>query len=112
MMRGLLLHHQRGDEFIEITDFFFGKGDTGSGFREKTEVFFIGIYGRIEVFFECAGEKILAGITDIGWFEKFVTELSLEILAEGVAHGTAFAKLISAVRMAGRADAGLKTGKT
>jgi hypothetical protein len=32
MMRGLLLLHQRGDKFIEIMDFFFGKGDAGSGF--------------------------------------------------------------------------------
>lgn len=97
MMRGLLLLHQRGDKFIEVMDFLFGKGDTGSGFREKTEVFFVGIYCKIKVLFEGAGKTILAGIADIRWFGEFSTELSLEVLAESVAHGATFAEFVSAL---------------
>jgi hypothetical protein len=112
MMRGLLLLHQRGDKFIEIMDFPFGKGDTGSGFREKTEVFFIGIYCKIKVLFEGAGKTILAGIADIRWFKESVTELSLEVLAESVAHGATFAEFVSALCVAARADTALLAGKT
>jgi hypothetical protein len=103
MMRGLSLLHQRGDKFIEIMNFLFGKGDTGSGLREKTEVFFVGICCKIKALFEGAGKKILAGIADIRWFGESVTELSMEVLTESVAHGTAFTELVSAVRMTDRA---------
>jgi hypothetical protein len=111
MMRGLLLFDQRGDECIEIPDFLFGKRNTGSGLRETIPVFFVGIYCKIKMLFEGAGKTILAGIADIRWFEESVTELSMEILAESVAHGATFAELVSAVCMAVRADTALLAGR-
>jgi len=74
-------------------------------------VFFVGIYCKIKVLFEGAGKTILAGIADIRWSGEFITELSLEVLAESVAHGATFAELVSAVCMAVKADTVLFAGK-
>jgi hypothetical protein len=112
MMRGLLMFHQWRDECIERTDFLFGKCNTGSGLREKMSVFFVSIYCKIKVLFKGTGKTVQTGVADIRRSGELMTELLLEVVAESVAQGATFAELVSAVSMAGRADAGLKTGNT
>ena len=98
MLDGLSFFYEGRDKFIQFSEFIWREGDARAGIVLGLPILFLGVFGRIESFFQCAFSSLRASIAYIGWEVKPAAVFFLISITIFTAALAGTAKLDCAVR--------------